>query len=338
MSARPSTSASTVSSQKSQVSQPQPKAPLAFLGMCCGVGVSTMYLSQPLLPEIGASFHVDAAKAGLVAVATQVGYAGGLLCCVPLGDIVERRGLMTKLYAVSLLATTTSGAQASAQFTAAVIAQSVTVARPVEYVSATPGATFTPSVVLLNNSARVPSAPVNWTVVSGAVTLGSGQLSAQVNSAANGSAVIAATGNLLPGAQSFIQGCAWVNVCAVATVVGVSPNNFHLQGVSGDAQVVDPGTTLGTLVLRVVDGAGNSVAGASVSIQQQVTGWQPACPATGRCAVPPVYGTSSMSAISDDDGLISVTPLQYSGTAANTRIVAASGAYGYFAVTLSKQP
>ena len=82
----------------------QPKAPLAFLGLCCGVGVSTMYLSQPLLPEMGETFHVSAAKAGLVAVATQVGYAAGLLCCVPLGDIVERRGLMTKLYAAVAVA------------------------------------------------------------------------------------------------------------------------------------------------------------------------------------------------------------------------------------------
>ena len=72
--------------------------------MCCGVGVSSMYLSQPLLPAIGASFHVTAAGAGLVAVATQVGYAGGLLCCVPLGDIVERRGLMTRLYAAVAVA------------------------------------------------------------------------------------------------------------------------------------------------------------------------------------------------------------------------------------------
>ena len=72
--------------------------------MCCGVGVSTMYLSQPLLPEIGASFHASDAQAGLVAVATQVGYAAGLLCCVPLGDIVERRGLMTRLYAAVAVA------------------------------------------------------------------------------------------------------------------------------------------------------------------------------------------------------------------------------------------
>lgn len=99
MSARPDPASSSLNT-----APPQPKAPLAFLGMCCGVGVSTMYLSQPLLPEIGGSLHADAAKAGLVAVATQVGYAAGLLCCVPLGDIVERRGLMTKLYAAVAVA------------------------------------------------------------------------------------------------------------------------------------------------------------------------------------------------------------------------------------------
>ena len=72
--------------------------------MCCGVGVSTIYLAQPLLPAIAGSFHASAAQAGLVAVATQVGYAAGLLCCVPLGDIVERRGLMAKLYAAVAVA------------------------------------------------------------------------------------------------------------------------------------------------------------------------------------------------------------------------------------------
>jgi len=77
----------------------QQRAPLPFLGVCCAVGVSTIYLAQPLLPQIGRSFGATDAKAGLVAVATQVGYAVGLLCFVPLGDILERRALMTRLYA-----------------------------------------------------------------------------------------------------------------------------------------------------------------------------------------------------------------------------------------------
>lgn len=63
-----------------------------------------MYLCQPLLVEMGATFHASAGKAGLIAVATQTGYAAGLLGFVPLGDIVERRGLMVRLYAAVAVA------------------------------------------------------------------------------------------------------------------------------------------------------------------------------------------------------------------------------------------
>jgi predicted MFS family arabinose efflux permease len=78
---------------------PQPEAHLAFLGLCCGVGVSTIYLCQPLLPQMGATFGVGAAAAGQVGVATQVGYAIGMLTLVPMGDAKERRGLILKMFA-----------------------------------------------------------------------------------------------------------------------------------------------------------------------------------------------------------------------------------------------
>lgn len=58
-----------------------------------------MYYNQPLLEEIGRTYHSDAGHTGFVATATQVGYALGLLCFVPMGDVVERRGLMMRLYA-----------------------------------------------------------------------------------------------------------------------------------------------------------------------------------------------------------------------------------------------
>ena len=239
---------------------------------------------------------------------------------------------------VNLQATTTSGAQASAQFTATSASQSVSAVRPTEYVAATGGTPFNPSFVLLSGGVRATAIPVQWSVISGAVRLGSGQNSTHTSSAANGTASVAATGNLQPGAQAVVQACAWSTVCASTTIVGVSTDALRLQGVSGDAQVVNRGTRFTPMVLRVVDTAGNGVAGASVSIKQQVTGWQPACPLTGRCAVTPVYGTASSASVSDDDGLVAVTPLQYDGTAANTRIVAATGSAGYIAITLSKQP
>ncbi len=59
-----------------------PRAPLPFLGLACAVGVSTIYYNQPLLLEMGHSYGATAGHTGFVAVATQVGYAAGLLLFV----------------------------------------------------------------------------------------------------------------------------------------------------------------------------------------------------------------------------------------------------------------
>src|SRR5579875_3348837 len=72
---------------------------LPFLGLACAVGVSSLYYNQPLLLVMGRSLHADEKAMGFVAVATQVGYAAGMLSFVPLGDVAERRALMMRLYA-----------------------------------------------------------------------------------------------------------------------------------------------------------------------------------------------------------------------------------------------
>ena len=79
------------------------RAPLPFLGLACAVGVSTIYYNQPLLLEMGNTFGAAAERVGYVAVATQVGYSVGMLLFVPLGDVLERRALMMRMYgAVSI--------------------------------------------------------------------------------------------------------------------------------------------------------------------------------------------------------------------------------------------
>ena len=76
---------------------------LPFLGMASGASVATIYYNQPLLLEITRTFHVSPGSGGAIAVATQLGYAAGILLFVPLGDVVERRKLIVRLFgAVSL--------------------------------------------------------------------------------------------------------------------------------------------------------------------------------------------------------------------------------------------
>jgi predicted MFS family arabinose efflux permease len=72
---------------------------LPFLGLACGVGVSNIYYNQPLLLQMALSLHVDHSHMGTVAVATQIGYSIGILAFVPLGDVIERRSLMVRLFA-----------------------------------------------------------------------------------------------------------------------------------------------------------------------------------------------------------------------------------------------
>jgi predicted MFS family arabinose efflux permease len=75
--------------------------------MASGASVATIYYNQPLLLEMSRTFHASSGQIGTVAVATQVGYAAGILVFVPMGDVVERRGLIVKLFAavtVALLA------------------------------------------------------------------------------------------------------------------------------------------------------------------------------------------------------------------------------------------
>jgi predicted MFS family arabinose efflux permease len=71
---------------------------LPFLGVACAVGVASIYFNQPLLLVMGKDFGEGARTMGFVAVATQVGYACGLLFFVPLGDVAERRALMMRMY------------------------------------------------------------------------------------------------------------------------------------------------------------------------------------------------------------------------------------------------
>lgn len=65
-----------------------------------------MYYNQPLLLEMSHTYGSTVGQTGFVAVATQIGYAVGLLLFVPLGDVLERRALMMRMYgavAVALL-------------------------------------------------------------------------------------------------------------------------------------------------------------------------------------------------------------------------------------------
>ncbi|HEY2493575.1 MAG TPA: MFS transporter [Paenibacillus sp.] len=76
---------------------------ILILAIASGLSVANMYYNQPLLADIGRTFHASSNAVGYVSMLTQIGYALGMLLFVPLGDIRERRTLISGLLiAVSL--------------------------------------------------------------------------------------------------------------------------------------------------------------------------------------------------------------------------------------------
>ncbi|MFP5391870.1 MAG: MFS transporter [Gammaproteobacteria bacterium] len=78
------------------------------MAVATGLAVASNYYAQPLLHTIGAHFGLSTATAGAITTVAQLSYALGLVLLVPLGDMLERRGLivaMTILSACGLLTT-----------------------------------------------------------------------------------------------------------------------------------------------------------------------------------------------------------------------------------------
>ena len=61
----------------------------------CGLIVANIYFAQPLTAPIGRSLGLSPGALGLIVTVTQLGYAAGLLLLVPLGDLLENRGLIS---------------------------------------------------------------------------------------------------------------------------------------------------------------------------------------------------------------------------------------------------
>lgn len=93
-----------------------------LMAVACGAAVANIYYAQPLLSTIAGDFHVPDSTAGLLVTASQVGYAAGLVLLVPIGDLLERRRLVTRILLVTALALTATAAAPSFPVLAAALA------------------------------------------------------------------------------------------------------------------------------------------------------------------------------------------------------------------------
>lgn len=87
--------------------KPMSRALIFAMATGAGLSVANIYYNQPMLGEIEASFGTQ--LGGLVPMITQLGYALGLFCLVPLGDIVDRKKLILVQFGLLALASGLAG-------------------------------------------------------------------------------------------------------------------------------------------------------------------------------------------------------------------------------------
>lgn len=96
-----------------QAGRPISRRLVLLLAIACGSAVANLYYVQPLLNVVGDAFGVSESGAGLLVTCAQVGYLLGLAFLVPLGDLLERRRLVTVLLIGAAAAAATCAAAPS---------------------------------------------------------------------------------------------------------------------------------------------------------------------------------------------------------------------------------
>ena len=87
-------------------SEPATHQPLSatltlIMAVATGIVVANLYYLQPLLHQMTSDFRVSPARASMLIMFVQVGYAVGLAFVVPLGDLFARRVLIVAIFLLS---------------------------------------------------------------------------------------------------------------------------------------------------------------------------------------------------------------------------------------------
>ncbi|GGA68530.1 hypothetical protein GCM10011507_20060 [Edaphobacter acidisoli] len=333
------TGGTTIMSQALTYGAPQPS--LVLVSAPLGTVISGVAATTPFSVRAVASDGVTPIPGESITFSASIGSiafgACGASTCTVSTDASGTASTTVTPLTAGPITLSASGAPGTitASFVAATDVRTLTPVNPLEYIAAQAVTTWPLTATLNDSLAPVAGVSVNWLPASGPISVSPPQSLA--NSLGTAQAM-ATAGPLAAGAQASITACAWATVCGTFTAQAVDPASFRLVLISGAGQSVPASETLVPIVLEVTDGASNPVAGASVQIHQTINAWQQACPAHGRCPTTPVNSSSASTVQSDANGLVTITPMQSTGTAEITNIAASAGSQGFVSLSIQKHP
>ena len=229
--------------------------------------------------------------------------------------------------------TNTASVMAEFNGSAAPVIAAVT---PNLYVAIGAQVSWQPAALVLNGGVAVSGAGVSWAATAGATVQGatsttnpSGRATTSITAgplAAGGTATVSACQTLSPGS------------CAQFTVYAVHTETALLSGISGVGQQLAASGTPAPAVLAVTDAIGHPLAGATVNFYETLYAWQPDCPTTGRCPAVQILSTQAVTAISDANGLVSLTPLNGGGQATTLMVNATTGLQSSLVFSIVQHP
>jgi hypothetical protein len=203
------------------------------------------------------------------------------------------------------------------------------------------GAVFNwaPQAIVLSKGVPYPGQAVTWSAGGGAAVASATsvsdtngmawtQVSAGPLAAASVATVYACVAGGVPGG----------NGCASLPIVSVDPSSAGLIAVSGTSQTLATADPLAPVVLRVVDSAGDPMAGAVVTFYETLRHWTPRCPPQGSFSSGPVVATQTVEATSDANGVVILTPLTDGIVATQLEALAVIGDSAAMTISIERHP
>jgi hypothetical protein len=203
------------------------------------------------------------------------------------------------------------------------------------------GAVFNwnPEAIVLTGGVPAPGQQVAWTANNGLSVVTQNTMS-DSQGMATGQLV---AGPLPPTVTVQVNACLPGGTpggagCTAFVVASVHPEVAGLLPVNGAGQVLSAEDTPSPVVLRVLDAAGHPMAGGIVNFYETLREWTPDCPASWRCPGSAVLATTSVQAISDADGLVTLVPLSQGGVPTRLEVLAVTGDTATVAFEIERHP